>query len=124
MNNITLSGHVGQTPSIRDFESGNKVSRFSLAVKNTFKPSDPPMWITIEAWGNVAERVVSIITQGREVTVQGYLALDEYESTKDGKTYVKPLVKLTSFTVHGAKPKAEEGEPEPTDRSKKSRKAA
>lgn len=122
MNNITLSGHVGQTPTIKDFESGSKVSRFSLAVRNPNKPTGKAMWITIEAWGNVAERVVSIVTQGREVVVQGFLALNEYESKTDGKSYVKPVVKLTHFTVFGAKPKADEAEP--TESKAKSRKSA
>jgi single-strand DNA-binding protein len=107
MNNITLSGHVGQTPTIKDFQSGSKVSRFTLAVKNPYKPTDEPMWVTVEAWGNTAERVAAIITAGREVIVQGYLAIEEYESKKDGKVYSKPLVKLVQFTVCGAKPKAE-----------------
>lgn len=107
MNNITLSGHVGKTPVIKDFESGSKVCKFSLAVKNPYKPTDDPMWINVEAWGNVAERAVSILTAGREVIVQGYLALEEFESKKDGKVHTRPVVKLLYFTACGAKPKAE-----------------
>lgn len=108
MNNITLSGHVGQTPQIKDFDSGSKVCRFSLAVKNPYKPTDEPMWINVEAWGNVAERVVSIITAGREVIVQGFLGVEEYESKKDGKIHTKPVVKLVQFTACGAKPQTGE----------------
>ena len=108
MNNVTLSGHVGQTPQITDFDSGSKVCRFSLAVKNHYRPTEPPMWINIEAWGAIAERVVSIITAGREVIVQGDLAIEEYESKKDGKIHTKPVVKLSKFDVCGAKPKSAE----------------
>lgn len=120
MNNVTLSGHVGKTPQITDFDSGSKVCRFSLAVKNNYRPTEPPMWINIEAWGIVAERVVSIITAGREVIVQGDLAIEEYESKKDGKIHTKPVIKLTKFDVCGARPKAAEELP----RRKPTRKAA
>lgn len=124
MNNVILSGHVGQTPTITDFESGSKVCRFSLAVKNPYKPTDAPMWIQVEAWGNTAERVVAIVTTGREMIVQGYLALEEYTSKKDSKTYVKPVVKLTQFTVCGPKPKAEDAPATETIKAKKSSKQA
>lgn len=106
MNNVTLSGYVGKPPQITDFDSGSKVCRFSLAVKNVYKPTEPPMWINIEAWGALAECVFSIITTGREVIVHGDLAIEEYESKKDGKIHTKPVVKLTKFDVCGAKPKA------------------
>ena len=118
MNNVTLSGHVGQTPQITDFDSGSKVCRFSLAVKNNYRPTEPPMWINIEAWGALAERVVSIITAGREVIVQGDLAIEEYESKKDNKIHTKPVVKLTKFDVCGARPKT--GEASSTNQRSKS----
>jgi single-strand DNA-binding protein len=120
MNNVILSGHVGKTPTITDFESGSKVCRFSVAVKNPYKPTDDPMWIKVEAWGNTAERVVSIVTTGRELIVQGYLALEEYTSKKDGKVHVTPVVKLVQFTLCGPKPKAEDAPaPETTKKSRK-----
>lgn len=124
MNNITLSGHVGQTPTIKDFQSGSKVSRFSLAVKNPYKSTDEPMWVTVEAWGNTAERVADIITAGREVIVQGYLVIEEYESKKDGKVYSKPVIKLVQFTVCGSKPKAESTSDDEGKTKKSAKKAA
>ncbi len=124
MNNILFSGHVGQEPTIKDFESGSKIARFSLAVKNPYQPKAEPMWINVKAWGMNAERVMSLISTGREVIVQGSLTLEEYKSQKDGKTYIKPVVNLEKLTVCGPRPKAQDAPAPKEPKSKKTAKKA
>jgi single-stranded DNA-binding protein len=58
----------------------------------------------------LGERVLKTITKGREVVVQGRLAISEYTTERDGvKIEVKkPVIELTSFHLCGKKPTSNE----------------
>lgn len=118
-NNIVIVGHVGQAPHCVCFgDTGNKLVKFSVAVKEfSFNSEeDKTMWIDVDAWNGLGERVLKTITKGREVVVQGRLAIAEYTKEKDGlKVEVsKPVIKLTSFHLCGKKPTSDE-ETQPTE---------
>jgi single-strand DNA-binding protein len=104
-NNINVIGHVGQAPKTRTFASGNKVVRFSLAVKEYSNGKDEPqtMWIDVQAWNGLGEKAESLITKGRELSVQGRLAIEEYTDSK-GVEIRKPVINMTGFHLHGKKP--------------------
>ena len=77
-NNITIVGHVGQNPHAVSFgDTGNKVVKFSVAVKEFSSNSDEnkTMWLDVDAWNGLGERVLKTVTKGREVVVNGRLAL-------------------------------------------------
>ena len=126
-NSITLVGHVGKDPQAKTFgDTGNKVVKFSVAVKEYSSNTDEEktMWIDVDAWNGLAERVLMTITKGREVVIQGRLAISTYPKEVNGETVqmTKPVVKLTSFYLCGPKPSAkDETQPEDskTDASKK-----
>ena len=127
MNNlIALIGHVGQDPHSVSFEdTGNKVVKFSLAVKEFSSNTDEEktLWIDVDAWNGLGERVLSTVTKGREVAVQGRLSLSAFTKEVDGvKVQVtKPVVNLTSFHLCGRKPVAEETQPVVTETKPKTR---
>jgi len=109
-NQITLVGHVGQDPQPKLFgDTGNKVVKFSLAVKEFYSNAneDKTMWIDVESWNGLGERVLATITKGREVVITGRLAIASYTKEVDGVTVqmTKPVIKLTSFHLYGPKPK-------------------
>lgn len=56
MNNaITIVGHVGQNPHSVSFgDTGNKVVKFSVAVKEFSPNSDEEktMWLDVDAWND------------------------------------------------------------------------
>lgn len=114
MNNlIALIGHVGQAPHSVSFEdTGNKVAKFSLAVKEFSSNTDEEktLWIDVDAWNGLGERVLSTVTKGREIAVQGRLTLATFTKEVDGvKVQVtKPVINLTSFHLCGKKPVAED----------------
>lgn len=108
-NQITLIGHVGQTPVSKLFgDTGNKVVKFSLSVKDYSSKSED-MWIDVDAWNGIGDRVLATVTKGREVVVMGRLALSTYSKEENGVTVqmTKPVVKLTAFHLCGKKPEAE-----------------
>jgi single stranded DNA-binding protein len=109
-NTITIVGHVGKAPrSYRFPDTNNVVAKFSVAVKefsnNKDKDKDT-LWIDVDAWNGLGDRVLKTITKGREVVVTGRLAVSTFHKEEDGvkKEVTKPVIKLTSFHLCGKKP--------------------
>lgn len=127
-NQITLIGRVGQNPVSTTFtDTDNKLAKFSLAVADYSSKTDnpEPMWIDVESWNGLADRVMKLITEKREVAITGRLSISKYTKQINGvKVEMKvPVVKLSSFHLCGPKPKSEEvSEVKPTATRK--RKAA
>ncbi|MGD9683522.1 MAG: single-stranded DNA-binding protein [Candidatus Obscuribacterales bacterium] len=114
-NSITIVGHVGQKPHAIFFgDTGNKVVKFSVAVKEFSSNTDEEktLWIDVDAWNGLGDRVLKTITKGREVVINGRLALSSYTKEEDGvkRQITKPVIKLTSFHLCGKRPTSQEGE--------------
>lgn len=130
-NSITIVGHVGQEPHTVTFgDTGNKVVKFSVAVKEfTNKDEeDKTMWIDVDAWNGLGERALKTITKGREVVIQGRLAISIYSKDVNGTQVkmTKPVIKLTSFHLCGKKPTSSDEMPseEPKQEAPKRKLAA
>jgi single stranded DNA-binding protein len=128
-NQLMIIGRVGQEPKIVTFpDTGNKVVKFSLAVTeySSKKEDETTMWIDVDAWNGLGERVTQTITKGREVLLTGRLAINTYSKEENGKTVEvhKPVLKLTSFHLCGPKPNAESAEETAEPARKRSRKSA
>ena len=111
-NSVTFVGRVGKDPvSIVFDDTQNKVVKFSIAVKEFSSRTDEvkTMWLDIDAWNGLGDRVLKTITKGREVVIQGKLAISSYTKEKDGVNIqvTKPVIKLTSFHLCGKKPASE-----------------
>jgi single-strand DNA-binding protein len=112
-NSLTIVGHVGQKPQTVSFgDTGNKVVKFSVAVKEFSPNSDEErtLWLDVDAWNGLGERALKTITKGREVVVNGRLAVSTYTKVEDGitKQITKPVMKLTSFHLCGKKPSSQD----------------
>jgi len=127
-NQITLVGRAGGNPVATTFtDTDNKLAKFSLAVAEySSKDENPdPMWVDVESWNGLAERVMKTITEGREVVITGRLSISKYNKEINGVKVEmkKPVIKLSGFHLCGAKPKAEES-PTESKPSARKRKAA
>ena len=128
-NQITLVGRVGGAPVSTTFtDTDNKLAKFSLAVAEYSSTQDnpEPMWVDVESWNGLADRVMKTITEGREVVIFGKLSISKYNKEINGVTVkmTKPVVKLSGFHLCGKKPKADE-ESTPSEKTTgKKRKAA
>ena len=108
-NQLTIIGRVGQDPRAVSFaDTGNKVVKFSLGVTeySSKKEEEKTLWIDVDCWNGLGERVMQTITKGREVLLTGRLAINVFTKEVDGKTVEvhKPILKLTSFHLCGPKP--------------------
>lgn len=123
-NQITLIGRVGQSPTSTTFtDTDNKLAKFSLAVADFSSKTDnpEPMWIDVESWNGLADRVMKTITEGREVAISGRLSIYKYTKEINGvKVEMKrPIVKLSGFHLCGPKPKSDPKDSEVKPATKK-----
>lgn len=68
------------------------------------------MWLDVESWNGLGERVLQLVTKGREVVVNGRLSISTYSKEVNGIVVQmrKPVVKLTGIHVCGKKPTVQE----------------
>jgi single-strand DNA-binding protein len=124
-NQCTLIGYVGQEPKSVVFgDTKNKVVKFSIAVKefSANKEDLQPLWLDVDAWNGLGDRVLETIAKGREVAVIGRLSTYTYAKEIDGVKHqiTKPVLKLSSFHLCGKKPTSEEPSPVKKSRLKAS----
>lgn len=128
-NQITLIGRVGQNPVSTTFtDTDNKLAKFSLAVADYSSKTDnpEPMWIDVESWNGLADRVMKYVTEKREVAVTGRLSISKYTKEINGVKVEmrRPVVKLSGFHLCGKKPESEKEGEVKTSAPKKSKVAA
>jgi single-stranded DNA-binding protein len=68
------------------------------------------MWLDCEAWGELGENVLKLVSKGREIVVNGRLAVSNFTVEEDGqmKKVSKPVIKLTGFDLCGSAPRKRE----------------
>ena len=69
-NKVQLIGNVGQTPEIRNLESGKKVASFSIATNEFYKNSkgekvQDTQWHNLVAWNKNAELIENYVPKGK-----------------------------------------------------------
>lgn len=125
-NTVFLVGHVGKNPEVKVFDTGKKLAKFSIAVKEYSANLEQPIteWFDVTAWEGLAVRVQKYITKGREVVLTGRLSQSTYTTEKDGvkMQITKPVIKLTGFHLCGKKPVSKEDSPVAEINESKSRK--
>ena len=88
MNRVTLLGHAGRDPELRDLPNGGRVAFFTLATAERWKdrdgkPAEATEWHRVAAYGSAAETVGRMLRKGDAVLVGGRLATREYRD-RDG----------------------------------------
>lgn len=87
INKITILGHVGNDPEIRDVNSDRSVARFRVATTRRYKSGheskEETTWHTVECWNGLAEIVEKYVRKGMPVYVEGRLEIQTYQ--KDGQ---------------------------------------
>ncbi|CAL66201.1 single-stranded DNA-binding protein [Christiangramia forsetii KT0803] len=96
-NKVQLIGNVGQTPEIKNFESGKKLATFSIATNEFYKNSNgekvqETQWHNIVVWGKITEIVEKYVGTGKEIAIEGKLTNRSYETKEGEKRYVTEVV--------------------------------
>lgn len=81
-NRVQLIGNLGADPKVREFESGSKMARFSIATNEVIKKDGKfekiVNWYNVTAWGNVADIVEKHLVTGTEVILEGRLITNSF----------------------------------------------
>ena len=88
MNRVTLLGHAGRDPEIRDLQNGGKAASFTLATTEKWKgkdgkPAGSTEWHRIAVYGPTVEAVEKMLKKGDAVLVEGRIASRAFRD-KDG----------------------------------------
>jgi single-strand DNA-binding protein len=89
LNKVTLIGHLGQDPELRNLPSGQAVGRFSVATDESYtdkegKRQEHTEWHQVVTFGKVAETCGKYLAKGRQVYVEGRLRTREYDAKNNG----------------------------------------
>lgn len=84
MFNATLTGNIGRDPDFTTTQSGQMVSKFSLAVRQAKKDA-PAFWVKVEVWGKQAEYVANYLKKGASVCVTGQVGEDQWNDKNTGE---------------------------------------
>lgn len=112
VNKITLIGHVGRDPEVRETKSGHKVANFSLAT-NRRVPSDPDEerrtdWHRLTLWSKQAQFAEDYIRTGDRIYIDGRLEYDSYE--RDGVVIPTAEITVHEVVILASKGAAEDAE--------------
>jgi single-strand DNA-binding protein len=108
-NKVQLIGNLGNTPEVRNTESGKKLVTFSVATNETYKNAKgekvrETQWHNLVAWGKVADIVEKYLEKGSEVAVEGKLISRSYTDKEGNKKYTTE-VQVNELLMLGSKQK-------------------
>jgi len=104
-NHVQLIGRLGATPEVKILESGNKLTRFTIAVNEYYKNKQGELvtntqWHNIVAWGSLANVAERILHKGTEVTIDGKLLNRTYTDKEGVKRTVTEIVANELFVSY------------------------
>lgn len=116
MNRVNLLGNITKDIELKETSSGVKYTRFSIAVRRTFKNEDGDYdtdFFNVIAWRKTAEIINEYFNKGSRIAISGKLQMSKY-TDKDGndRTSTEIVAEEIDFID-----KKEEKEDLPTDQT-------
>lgn len=95
-NKVQLIGNLGNTPEVKNTESGKKLARFSVATNESYRNAKgekiiETQWHNLIAWGKVADIAEKYLAKGTEVAIEGKLITRNYTGKDGNKKYVTEI---------------------------------
>lgn len=98
MNNIFLSGAMGQDPEIKYLENGKLKVTASIAVNEYYKDQERTDWFNLEFWNKQAERLAENAKKGDTLVVNGKLRNSSY-TDENGLKKIRTYVSADWFKI-------------------------
>lgn len=116
MNHVSLVGNLGQDPEMKYFDSGPKVTKFSLALRGYSKKEDKETtdWVSCEAWGKTAELIGEYCKKGHKLAIEGSLKTRKWEDN-DGNKRSRTFVLVSRVEFLKSKKQSEQTEGLPAE---------
>lgn len=96
-NQVQLIGNLGNNPEIKNFDSGKKMAKLSIATNETYTNAQGEKitnteWHTVVFWNKTAEIAEKYLQKGKEVAISGKLTHREYDDKDGNKRYVTEVI--------------------------------
>jgi len=111
LNKVMLIGRLTREPEVTEFKNGGKVANLGFAVNNRRKNAqtgeweEVPVWVSMKAYNHEHGRkladLAALLHKGRQVYVEGHLALEQWTGKEDGKHHSKTLVYVDAIEFLG-----------------------
>ena len=97
INRVTLLGHAGRDPEVRNLRSGEKTAWFSLATTARWtgkdgQPAEATQWHRIVVFGGAVKAVEERVAKGAAVLVEGRIAQRAYTDREDRARKITEIV--------------------------------
>jgi single-strand DNA-binding protein len=102
LNQCNFIGRLGSDPETRYMPNGDAVCSFRIAVGWKSKEKEGAEWVSITAFGKLAEICTTYLVKGSQVFVSGRFKTDEYE--KDGIKRYSTKIIADRMQMLGGKP--------------------
>ena len=113
LNQVSLVGHVGRKPTLKQTQAGGSLALFSVATNDEWLDKEGARkerteWHRIVAWGMLAEVIGQHLEGGRQVHVQGAMRTREYIDAAGTKRWTTE-VHATNVLFLGVRGRTDDG---------------
>src|SRR5262245_22553309 len=102
VNQVILTGNVGQPPEIITFPDGKQLAKLTFATNKRWKHNGKSYakaeWHTVVFMGKLAELVQEYVKKGNKLLIRGELCYKQWED-KEGKTHKVTEIYAEEFNV-------------------------
>lgn len=97
LNNCQFIGRLGKEVEIRSTQTGSPVASFSIACSESWKDKqgqkqETTEWVSITAFGKLAEICGQYLTKGMLVYVAGKMKTDKYRDANGNDRYTTKII--------------------------------
>jgi single-strand DNA-binding protein len=97
LNRVSLIGHLGKDPEVRELKEGRSVAHFTLATSEGFKDKEGHWkgttdWHNLVVWGALAAFAGQHLHKGRLVYAEGKLRTRQYDTPEGQRRYVTEVI--------------------------------
>lgn len=117
MAKVILIGNLGRDPEMRYTPTGTAVTSFSVAVSRRYnnregQQQEETSWFTVDCWGKLAEIANQYLSKGKQVFIEGRIALEEWDDRSTGEKRSRLKVTATDMQMLGSRGDEGMGGPE------------
>lgn len=115
-NSVRLIGHLGDSPKVKQLESGRKVANFSVATNETYVDNagnrkSETTWHKLVAYGPTAGIAEKFLQKGTEVAIEGKLTNRSYNDKNGESHFITEIVVNSLMMIDGKNRQQAENEP-------------
>ena len=119
LNQVSIVGHVGRKPSVKQTRAGASIAMFSVATNDEWLDKEGTRkerteWHRIVAWGRLAEVIGEHLEVGRQVVVQGAMRTREFVDAAGAKRSTTEVHATLVLFLGSRAPAGEYAEPSTT----------